>query len=147
MLSFDAKAALLMPISQNARLFVPCGSRVTCNPPPMDTDEDYLVLIAPTDWERNRIQMEQAGWRLGGADYAIDDPRFSFQSWTFDELNLIMTDSLEFYDKHQIATYICKTMNIMAKEYRVMVFQAVLYGQMYTPVPPIPFAPITQETL
>jgi len=22
-----------------------CGSRVTCNPPPIDTDDDYLILI------------------------------------------------------------------------------------------------------
>jgi hypothetical protein len=134
MLTLEQKTALLMPVSANAALFVPCGSRVTCDPPPMDTDEDYLVLIPSRDWERNRIQMEQAGWRLGGADYAIDDPRFTFQSWTFEELNLIITDSLEFYDKHQIATHVCKTMNIMVKEHRVMIFQAILYGMTYYPV-------------
>jgi hypothetical protein len=46
----------------------PCGSRVTCNPPPVDTDRDFLVVM-PDDHEKISAivsSLDAAGFRWEG---------------------------------------------------------------------------------
>jgi hypothetical protein len=55
----------------------------------------------------------------------------AFTSLKLDELNLIVTDQEEFYDKFMLATHVCKSLNVLDKQHRITVFQATLYGKAY----------------
>lgn len=138
----EEKDAILRPIWEILTVTMEaCGSRVTCNPPPMDTDEDYLVLIADLELPKLQILLHEQGWVLGGEeDYdkipmaiGICEKNYGFESWTKAHLNLIITTSAAFWDRHQAATHVCKMLNLMDKQQRVALFEAVLYGAKYEP--------------
>lgn len=190
--------------------FEPVGSSVTCDPPVMDTDRDYLCLLevgsnagaiydflhdneyvnestievevtatpdaAPTvrtvtaverefQWARRADQMDrdnraqqaqvvQEGlgaqddnggfiqWnprdRLGLLDTAtVRVPRYpeavhdargpdgGFESWRKGNINLIITYNRLFFDKFMAASDVCRKLNLLRKEDRIMVFEAV----------------------
>lgn len=110
----------------------PCGSRVTCNPPVLDTDEDFILLVTPDQQIAfNRYVLEN-GWVLGGSDIPeesnILDPDKRFQSYTLGDKNLIVTASEVFYWRFIAATHVCKRLNLLNKADRIAVFQAVLYA-------------------
>lgn len=143
------KVMMLVPISEMVDRMVPVGSRVTCNPPPMDTDEDYLLYIGNEygavdgqpmmvvkDAKLREFEVEkylkEAGWEMGGSlpnevKYDIKDSE-KFCSWTLGELNLIITTSDEFFRRFLAATAVAKEFNLMQKKDRIKLFQAVLYG-------------------
>lgn len=136
------KVALLVPISEMVDRMQPCGSRVTCNPPPMDTDEDYLLLIeadgggrdGPSGTRVSNLEyyLRQNGWEVGGSLPTDIEPPVredeKFRSWTYGPLNLIVSESATFFQRFMAATAICKRLNLMNKADRIAVFQAVLYG-------------------
>jgi hypothetical protein len=138
------KAKLLVPISDMVDRMMPCGSRVTCNPPPTDTDEDYLVFVdaiyegarlVKDGFQRLReleFYLRSNGWEIGGSlpnDLATQvPPETRFCSWTLGELNLIITCSPEFFRRHQAATFLAKKFNLLDKGDRIALFQAILYG-------------------
>ena len=137
------KVMHLVPISEMVDKMQPCGSRVTCNPPPMDTDEDYLLLIDPSGLGSNQNSsdvrlwnlehyLRDNGWEVGGSlptDCITDlNPDEQFHSWTKSELNLIITLSPTFYGRFMAATSVSKRLNLMNKPDRIALFQAVLYG-------------------
>lgn len=106
----------------------PVGSRVTCNPAPTDTDEDYLIFYSP----QNKIQITDL---LEGEDYDHDGSMIDietvssdFCSYSKDDVNLIFTSDGRFYENFLLATKVCKQLNLLRKEDRVTVFQAILYG-------------------
>lgn len=116
------------------------GSRVTCNPPAVGTDQDVLVLVkyiegtanaldsSPEAWrevDAMHRDLRHSGWLLGGSGDHDDD----FESWTHGDVNLILTDSEEFYSLFVCATALCKKLNIMDKEDRKAVFRSVLYKE------------------
>lgn len=110
----------------------PCGSRVTCDPPPIDTDWDFLVLIP--EGERRTMQLltdlEGCGYECETTDkHYQDDMREKFLSFRRDEINLIVTSSKSFVEKHLLATAVCKALNLMVKKDRVALFKAILYGE------------------
>ena len=47
------------------------GSRFTCEPPPVNTDEDYLVLLDPSNCTDFYAVMRSGDWERGGS--LIDD--------------------------------------------------------------------------
>jgi hypothetical protein len=108
---------------------VPVGSRVTCDPPPTDTDEDYLVLV------KNR-QAAVAGLKAIGFEYSstpeqiekYEQMNFSSQ-WKF--TSLWFGDSQFFFERFLTATHVCKTLNLLKKEDRIMVFEAIRGGTFY----------------
>lgn len=112
--------------------FEPVGSRVTCNPPHMDTDIDYLILIETYDKCCELIQsLINIGYELGGSrpfdeNFANDDDGFS--SLTYGNINLIVTNTKVFYDRFMDATKQAKELNIMNKADRILLFQKVLYN-------------------
>ena len=138
------KVQILVPICEMVDRMQPCGSRVTCNPPPMNTDEDYLVFVDAQyegtklvkDGFQRLFELEQylksSGWEMGGSlpnDMATAiPPEARFCSWTLNELNLIITCSPEFFRRHQTATGLAKRFNLLEKADRIALFQAVLYG-------------------
>lgn len=119
------------------------GSRVTCNPPVVGTDQDVLVLVkyiessvieqvSSTDFASAHKEVDAmhrdlryGGWVLGGSGDHDDD----FESWTHGDINLIITASVEFYNLFVCATALCKKLNIMDKEDRKAVFRSVLYKE------------------
>ncbi len=107
-----------------------CGSRITCNPAPTNTDADYIVLIKDHH-DFYQVMMEY-GYRLGGSDItnrpADVDPEHVFASYTRDWLNLIVTTSPVFYRRFCAATSIAKRLNLLKKSDRIALFQAVLYA-------------------
>jgi hypothetical protein len=106
----------------------PCGSRVTCNPAPTDTDRDYLVEVKRfDDFDRAlEIIMENGFHPEGGDHYRNSD--FDFQSWRFGEINLIVTYKEWFATRHRSATMVCRSLNLMDKSDRIALFQKMLYG-------------------
>lgn len=110
------------------------GSRVTCDPAPTNTDQDVLVLADPTIWTLHlEPLLGLEGFEKGGSDcgdssgYMQNTP-MSFQSFTLGELNLIVTFDPEFYRRFMAATGVAKSLNLLVKDERIMLFQAVLYG-------------------
>ena len=100
------------------------GSRVTCVPAPTDTDEDVLILtdcLGTFVRRCNRSGFKDTGSYTGAA----------FHSLRQGEINLIITDEKEFYDKFMLATHVCKSLNVLDKQHRITVFQSILYGKAY----------------
>lgn len=101
------------------------GSREICNPPPTDTDEDWLVLVG----ENPEKEMSDAGYvREGGPNFYTGNDNGGFISWRKEETNVITTQSEEFFDRFMTATYLAKRFNLKRKADRIALFQAVLYG-------------------
>ena len=108
-----------------------CGSRVTCNPPILNTDEDWMIRVSLNDIEFIHLRLEKLGFTLGGSvclnTKTLEHPQL-FWSFTKDNINLLVTCSLGFYTKFFNATMVAKRLNLLNKNDRVMLFQAVLYN-------------------
>jgi hypothetical protein len=125
---------------------VAVGSRATCNPPPKNTDEDWLILCPEDRWERLKRKLASEGWALDGSEVSDElndlchSERFNSFSKDIDEqrVNLIATRSEEFFDRFWAATTIAKHLNLMIKQDRIDLFQAVLYGNARDDMPEQP---------
>jgi hypothetical protein len=101
------------------------GSRVTCNPPPTDTDEDWLVLV----FDRADDKLAEAGFTQDGSpEFYTGNDNGGFRSWRRGDLNIVTTESAEFFDRFTTATDLAKRFNLLRKADRIALFQAVLYG-------------------
>lgn len=118
-----------------AALFVsvrPVGSRVTCNPPPTDTDRDFLCLTLSSSMLAALEALHMSGYVQRGSQPT--DERHpgtidtDFISFRLGDTNLIVTKSPEFYRRFLAATAIAKRLNLLNKADRGALFQAVLYG-------------------
>lgn len=98
----------------------PTGSRYICDPPVSDTDEDTIVLVASL--ERAIEEAQESEW-TSDTSYPGDD----FISLRNGHRNFIVTEKKEFYDKFVFATNLAKKLNLLKKEDRVTLFQALLY--------------------
>lgn len=111
------------------------GSRATCNPPPTNTDRDYLILlhgrVTMADFSR---QMKIDGFKLDkggtymGPESVPNREASPFYSFSKGDLNLIVTRSYIFRNKFWKATALAKQFNLMKKVDRITLFQYVLYG-------------------
>lgn len=114
--------------------FERCGSRVTCEPAPENTDEDWLVIL-PASQEVvacavNELSGDGFSWE--GSEHYQDAAANDFMSWRKDRVNLIVTASEEFARRHRAATAMCKRLNLLDKQDRIALFQAVLYANVWT---------------
>jgi hypothetical protein len=127
----------------------PCGSRVTCKPPPVDTDEDYLVEIVNSKNDpvsQVVAALHDFGFEWESGEHYQRAATDGFMSWrrVADNINLIVTANPVFAQRHRIATALCTRLNLMDKQDRIAVFQAVLYGAKWTG-PKRPAAPPADE--
>lgn len=109
----------------------PCGSRVTCSPPPIDTDEDYLVHIVGGREQAisdTVSTLSEHGFKWEGNVHYQDASRDDFMSWRNEDVNLIVTANHDFAERHRAATHVCTRLNLLHKSDRIALFQAVLYG-------------------
>jgi len=109
------------------------GSRITCNPPPVDTDQDVLVYVDAERANQFVFEMENIGFVVElGEGYAADalnsEESDRFQSYRLDDVNLIVTVDEKFYKRFAFATAQAKRANLLDKAERIALFQAVLYG-------------------
>lgn len=108
-----------------------CGSKVTCEPAPIDTDTDYLCYL-PKKEAFDHVVAHLWGWGYtpeGDEHYQVTNDDTGFTSWRNGEnINVILTADKDFYDKHKTATELCRRLNLLKKSDRVLVFQTILYG-------------------
>lgn len=113
----------------------PCGSRVTCDPPPVTTDADFLVEVKCSVAMKLRDAVsdvvgllwdQEFTWE--GSEHYQEVAASDFMSWRRDHVNLIVTASPRFAQRHRVATALCRRLNLMSKPDRIALFQAVLYG-------------------
>lgn len=112
------------------------GSRITCDPAPTDTDCDVLVFTSDMPgivaylegnrgWTDCKIEYE-----ANGIEVHSDEP---FCSYRQDELNLIITDDYSWFQRFMTATELCRMLNVMNKEHRIILFTVVRRGKQLYP--------------
>lgn len=115
---------------------VPCkdshetGSRFICNPPVMDTDEDWILDCSEgKKFDEAADYLRDNGFSqkdMREDDY--DDICENFSSFRKGYINFILCNKREFYNKFVLATLISKELNLLKKFDRITLFQAILYG-------------------
>lgn len=124
-------------IGQFHKRITAVGSRVTCNPPPTDTDQDWLVLVDDKDFDKFAKDLIAQGWQVGGSLISNDanylPPNQRFNSFTLGVDNVIATASQEFHDRFLSASATAKHLNLLNKEDRIALFQSVLYAAVCDP--------------
>ena len=107
----------------------PTGSYYICDPQVTTTDKDFVVLISTTFVEAD-TQLEAAGYKYSSIDQDEYDVNGggSFRCYRKGDVNLIVTDCEDMYNKWQDATELAKAMKLNNKEQRIRLFQYVLYG-------------------
>lgn len=125
----------------------PCGSRVTCNPAPTDTDRDYLVIVPQEDDAVSDVValLSNRCYQWEGSEHYQQAARNDFMSWRHDDINLIVTRNHDFVKRHRAATHVCARLNLLRKDDRVAVFQAVLYGTKWADGAAIPDGALPDE--
>ena len=103
------------------------GSRATCNPPPFDTDSDFLVASL-NGLDLDGLLVNEGYYFEHGDRYKLEDAK-DFKSYRKDDINLIVSNNEDFIQKFRAATSVCKRLNLMNKSDRIALFQAVLYGK------------------
>lgn len=102
---------------------IPTGSRHTCDPPVMDTDEDYAVL--GNDDTTNKLLLEGYRESQSKVEYDIKE----FRCFRKEDINVLVTWNSSFFTKFANATKLAKHLNLIAKSDRIALFQAILYNK------------------
>lgn len=106
------------------------GSRVICNPPPTDTDEDWLILSKEDDEDLLFRDILEMGFFVEG-DYLYPDYELlansQFLSFRKGTINFILTSNQDFFERFKRATKIAKRLNLLQKSDRIALFQRILY--------------------
>lgn len=117
-------------LEKYATSIIPVGSRVTCNPAPTDTDEDWLVLIPSSKLDNAINELDERGFQLEHPSSHYEPSNNEFNSWRGpDKVNLIITRYWQFKENFLLATKVCSKLNLMNKQDRITLFQAILYGR------------------
>lgn len=133
----NAKPEILNIGDNGVRDFMRAGSRVTCNPEPTGTDQDWIVLVDSHKWDEFSERLISCGWAIGGSNIPMEgntlpeDKRFS--SFVLQDDNIIATQSPDFYKRFLAATAVCANLNLLEKQDRIDLFQAVLYSATANP--------------
>jgi len=113
-------------IDEYALAVVPVGSRITCNPPPTDTDQDLLVLIEEQMYSFVMNYLEKKGWEHEGDDKYTEGDFESFRKTIGDtEYNIILAYSERWFNLFLDATLLCKKENALKKERRIAIFKEI----------------------
>lgn len=103
------------------------GSRVICNPPPRYADLD--ILISPQSENEPFLKWLYARWTPGGSRPNRTGPALAgFESWRWEQYNIVICGSMDHFHKFIMATAISKELNILDKHTRVRVCHSLLYG-------------------
>lgn len=104
------------------------GSSVICNPPVVDTDEDYMFLTEDVD--KFKEHLVKNGWDVCGAEeYPTNEDSYNWVALRKGKLNYLLTSDDEYYDKFREATHLATKLNLLQKEQRVALFHYVIEGE------------------
>lgn len=116
------------------RTAIPVGSRVTCNPPPTDTDADYLIYVPASVAQAYLAELTAQDW-VSDLDTALiarygqmrnsDNLPVHFTAMRKGEENLIITWSKPFHQSFLAATAVAKRLNLMERDDRVALFDTL----------------------
>lgn len=108
------------------------GSRVTCDPPVTDTDNDILCLVDTSELKRFLLFAAVGGFEIAGSvpasELDISMEKSRFVSLKLGDMNLIVTADPEFAKRFMVATWLAKQLNLRVKRDRIDLFQFVLYA-------------------
>jgi len=111
---------------------IPTGSRYNCSPPVRNTDEDYLIYPSGSFGTFLKFLMD-IGYKEAVDRNTTSLPKSGcaadFRSFKKGKINLIVTHSSAYFNNHRTAGYVCKKLNLLDKEDRILVYEAVLYGK------------------
>ena len=111
----------------------PTGSRFVCDPPVLETDDDWVILVEDLEYAKYkaaRLSWYYADMGYYRADGSCEEPaQFVSMRHSKDNSNYIFTDDAEFYDRYVAATLLAKKYNLLNKADRIQLFHAVLYGE------------------
>ena len=112
------------------------GSRVICDPAPLDTDEDFVIYTP--NLKTLRVQLEALGYTYSCKDvekYKLNktDPfhmynQFDAYRHPDNDHNLIVLSRDLDYIKWKVATLVAKELNLTDKKERIMLFRAIRSG-------------------
>lgn len=106
--------------------FVPTGSRVICNPPPVGTDQDFIAYVR--DDAIAQADMTALGYKIEGTpEFYTGNDNGGFRSYRKGDVNVITTPDHSFYRKFKTATELGRRFNLLDKGDRIALFQVVLY--------------------
>ena len=104
------------------------GSSVICNPPVEDTDIDFIICTF--QYKELNIFLNENGFTQSCQDneeYDMESEGFS--CYRKDNINLIVTESKDWFNKWVLATKLAKRLNLLKKEDRIVLFKAILYRE------------------
>lgn len=113
------------------------GSRVTCSVFSENSDFDWLVSTNPEGFGRSSdaitsdvvTYLTSQGFEWEGSKKHYQNVAGDgFMSWRKDDINFIISSSQNFIRQHKIATALCKKIDVLNKQHRIAIFQAILYG-------------------
>ncbi len=106
------------------------GSTAICEPPPTDTDIDFVCLVEPGFGLDDATDcLEGSGYKqtsLTAEDYegaTNEDGSVRFRTFRKDVINLIVTEQMEFYLSYVQATKEASRLNLLNKEDRIALFK------------------------
>jgi hypothetical protein len=102
------------------------GSRYTCNPPVLDTDEDWICHLS--DNEAGVNEAWQVGEMLIEAGYATSPDQQQYpdcMSYRKGAINIIVVYDCWMYKNWVKATEVCKFLNLLKKEDRKQVHRII----------------------
>jgi hypothetical protein len=121
----------------------PTGSKVICGPNPvtLPNDEDWVCLApegsmygSDSPKSVSRVLARHGFTAESLVSYGVhEDARdmpinVNFGSWRRGRVNLIVTEKPQFYVRFVLATALAKALSLQAKQARINLFKAVLYG-------------------
>ena len=116
---------LLDILSRKSKSFHITGSRFICDPPVLNTDEDYIVLVKnPEAFDFDMVNTHVFETSYG--EYAHPDGDYSFLSYRNGEFNLIVTGNEKLYYRFVAATFLAKELNLTKKEDRIELFEKIV---------------------
>jgi len=101
------------------------GSRVTCDPPVMNTDLDVFVFVPEGNHTAAVLALFEQGWIATEKDRKYEHDCDRMMSWRKGWRNIILTQHREFFEQTRNATALCKTLNLKKKGDRIAVFRAL----------------------
>lgn len=99
----------------------------------MDTDEDWIFDCSkPGQMDAAKKALEGYGfYMLGIAEDKYGDIRENFTSYRLGDLNFILCNKSAFYRRFVLSTHLATELNLLKKEDRILLFQAILYGKIH----------------
>ena len=103
------------------------GSSIICNPPVENTDIDFIICTFDY-YKLDRYLVTHGFKQTSQNEKEYDLPSEKFTCYRKNNINLIVTEDIDWYKKWVFATKVAKKLNLLKKEDRITLFKAILYN-------------------